>query len=164
MPELASKHKSSNCRPFENINIHWDGLQFVCVSLSQSLLKTTSYPIADHAEMLILVETFFNFYALAYDFKTELRRCSLGRGHELNENFMPAAVLLDSPKMRTLRALTAHSPRTHCALKKWCNVAQKPMELHFIYAASGTSGSWISCFVLHTLRRCQEPKLIAWEC
>ena len=88
MPEPAWKHKSSNCRPFKNINIHWDGLQFVCVSLCQSLLKTTSCPIADHAEMLILVETVCNCYALAYDFKTELRRCSLGRGHELNEKFM----------------------------------------------------------------------------
>ena len=161
MPELASKHKSSNCRPFENINIHWDGLQFVCVSLSQSLLKTTSYPIADHAEMLILVETFFNFYALAYDFKTELRRCSLGRGHELDENVMPGG---RSYSIHQKCAPCAHSPRTHCALKKWCNVAKGPMELHFIYAALGTSGSWISCFVLHTLRRCQEPKLITWEC
>ena len=123
-----------------------------------------SCPIADHAEMLILVETVFNFYALASDFKTELRRCSLGRGHELNDSFMPGG---PSYSIHQKCAPCAHSPRTHCALKKWCNVAKGPMgpmELHFIYAALGTSGSWISCFVLHTLRRCQATKFINWEC
>ena len=113
MPELAPKYKSSNCRPFKNINIHWDGLQFVCVSLSQSLLKTTRYPIADHAEMLILVATFFNFYALAYNFKTELCRCSLGRGHEWDENVMPGG---RSYSIHQKCEPCAHSPRTHRAL------------------------------------------------
>ena len=58
----------------------------------------------------------------------------------------------------------AHPARTHRALKTGCNVAKGPMELHFIHVALGTSGSCISCFVLHALSRCQEPKLITWEC
>ena len=58
----------------------------------------------------------------------------------------------------------AHSPRTYAALKKWCNVAKGPMELHFLHAALGTSGSCISWFVLHAWRRCQATKLITWEC
>ena len=72
-----------------------------------------SCPIAGHAEMLILVETVFNFYALAYDFKTELRRCSLGRGHEWDENVMPGG---RSYSIHQKCEPCAHSPRTHRAL------------------------------------------------
>jgi hypothetical protein len=46
------------------IDISWDGLQFLCISLCRSLLKSMSYPISDHAEKLILAEMVFNFYAL----------------------------------------------------------------------------------------------------
>ena len=101
------------------------------------------------------------FHALAYDFKTELRRCSLGRGHEWDENVMPGG---RSYSIHQKCEPCAHSPRTHCALKKWCNVVKGPMELHFLHAALGTSGSCISCFVLHSLRRCQTTKLITWDC
>ena len=41
-------------------------LQFPCISLYQSLLKTIGFPIADHAQILIWAETVFNFLALAY--------------------------------------------------------------------------------------------------
>ena len=71
---------------------------------------------------------------------------------------------LDTSKLHILRALTAHSPRTYGALKKWCKAAKGPMELHFIHAALGTSGSYILCFVLHALTRCQATKCIDWEC
>ena len=46
--------------------ISWDGLQPLCISLCQRLLKSMSYPFSEHAERLILGETVFNFYALAY--------------------------------------------------------------------------------------------------
>ena len=46
--------------------ISWDGLQSLCISLCQRLLKSMSYPFSEHAERLILGETVFNFYALAY--------------------------------------------------------------------------------------------------
>ena len=46
--------------------ISWDGLQPLCISLCQRLLKSMSYPFWEHAERLILVETVFNFYALVY--------------------------------------------------------------------------------------------------
>ena len=186
MPELASKHKSSNCRPFENINIHWDGLQFVCVSLSQSLLKTTSYPIADHAEMLILVETFFNFYALAYDFKTELRRCSLGRGHELNENFMPGGCLTRFTKnahpARTHRALTAHSkngvmwPRgpwsSISSMRPWEHLVHGFRVSFYTLWEDARNQNWspgsasIQRFYsdLHGLRGCQATELTPCKC
>ena len=82
----------------------------------------------------------------------------------------------------------AHSPRTHAALKKWCNVAKGPIELHFLHESLGTSGSCISwsfymlwedarqqnwlpgsanikrfyC-ALHALRGCQVTKLTPWK-
>ena len=49
----------------QKIDISWDGVQFLCISLCRSLLKSMSYPISEHAEQLILAETVFNFYALA---------------------------------------------------------------------------------------------------
>ena len=110
---------------------------------------------------MLLLERVFNFYALAYDFKTELRRCSVGKGHESNDYLTQGG---PSDSIHQKCAPCAHSPRTHGALRKWCNVAKGPMELHFIHAALGTSGSCISCFVLRALRRCQATKLITWEC
>ena len=65
VPEPTQKYESSHPRPCRNIDISWDGLQFLCIGLCQSLLKSLSYPIADHAEKLMLAETAFNFYALA---------------------------------------------------------------------------------------------------
>ena len=170
MPEPAYKDKSSNCRPFKHINISSDGLQFLCISLCWSLLKTTSCPIADHAEILLLSEMAFNFYAWPCDFMTELRRRSLGSAGGMTWMIILCqAVLLTryikiAHPARTHCALTAHSPRTYGALKKWCHAAKGPMELHFIHAALGTSGSYILCFVLHALTRCQATKCINWEC
>ena len=66
MPEPAQKYELSHLRACRNVDISRDGLQFLCISLCQSLLKSVSYPIAEHAEMLILAETVFNFFALAY--------------------------------------------------------------------------------------------------
>ena len=85
----------------------------------------------------------------------------LGRGHDLDDNFMPGG---PSHSIHQNCASCAHSPRTYGALKKWCNAAKGPMELHFIHAALGTSGSYILCFVLHALTRCQATKCIDWEC
>ena len=46
--------------------ISWNGLQLLCISSCQRLLKSMSDPFLEHAERLILGETVFNFYALAY--------------------------------------------------------------------------------------------------
>ena len=66
MPEPAQKHDSSHFRPCRKIDINWDGFQFLCISLCQSLLESMTHPISDHAERLIFTETVFNFSALAY--------------------------------------------------------------------------------------------------
>ena len=161
MPEPAWKRKSSNCRPFKNLNINWDGLQFLCVSLCRSLLKTTTCPIAGHAEILILAKMVFNFY---HELMISGRSCAdapLAGGIDWMTICCQAALLTRFTKNS---APYAHSPRTHAALKKWCNVAKGPIELHFLHAALGTSGSCISWFVSHALRRCQATKLITWEC
>ena len=42
-----------------------DSLQFLCISLCQSVRKNMSYPISYHADELILDEKVFHFYALA---------------------------------------------------------------------------------------------------
>jgi hypothetical protein len=65
VPEPTKKYESSHLRACRTIDISWDGLQFLCISLWRTLLKSMSYPISDHAEKLISAETVFNFYALA---------------------------------------------------------------------------------------------------
>ena len=65
VPEPTKKYQLSHLRACRTIDISWDGLQFLCISLWRTLLKSMSYPISDHAEKLISAETVFNFYALA---------------------------------------------------------------------------------------------------
>ena len=51
----------------QKVDISWDGLQFLCISLCRRLFKSMSYPFSQHAERFILAETVSNFrYALAY--------------------------------------------------------------------------------------------------
>ena len=66
MPETAQKYELSFLRACRKVDISWDGLQFLCISLRRRLLKSTSCPFSKHANKLILAETVFNFYALAY--------------------------------------------------------------------------------------------------
>ena len=67
VPEPTKRYQLSHLRACRQIDISWDGPQFLCTSLCRCLLKdiTSSCPISDHAEKLILAETVFNFYALA---------------------------------------------------------------------------------------------------
>ena len=62
--EPTQKYELSYLRACRNLDISWDGLQFLCISLCRSLLKSMSYPISDHADKLILAEKVFHFYAL----------------------------------------------------------------------------------------------------
>ena len=71
MPEPTQKHELSNLRACRKTDINLDGLQFVCISLGWSLLKSMTHPILEHAEQLILAYTVFNFYALAWAGPTE---------------------------------------------------------------------------------------------
>ena len=64
--EPTQKYESSHPRPCRNIDISWDCLQFLCIGLCRSLLKSMSCPIPDHAEKIILAEMVFNFYAFFY--------------------------------------------------------------------------------------------------
>ena len=65
MPETTQKHKLSHLIPCIHIDTSWDYLQFLCISLCRSLLKSMSYPISEPAEKLILTQTVSNLYALA---------------------------------------------------------------------------------------------------
>jgi hypothetical protein len=66
MPETAKRYYLSFLRACRKVDISWDCLQFLCISLCRSLLKSMSYPFSEHAEKRILVETIFNLCALAY--------------------------------------------------------------------------------------------------
>ena len=66
MPETAQEYELSSLRACRKVDIGWDGLQFLCISLCRRLLKSMSCPFSGHAKKLILAETVFNFYALAY--------------------------------------------------------------------------------------------------
>ena len=57
MPESTQKYELSHPRPCKQIDISWDGLQFLCIGLCRGLLKSMSYPIPDHAEKCIGAET-----------------------------------------------------------------------------------------------------------
>ena len=156
MPKPAWKHKSSDCRPLTNLNIDWDGLQFLCVSLCRSLLKTTSCPIADHAEILILAEMVFNFYHELMLSGWSCADAPLAGCMDWMTVWCQAALLTRFTKKC---APCAHSPRTHCALKIWCDVAL------------GTHGApFHPCdhlqrfyCILHILKGCRVTKLIPWE-
>ena len=62
----TQKYELSHPRACRKNYVSCDGLQFLCVSLCQSLLKSMSYPFSEHAGRLIFVEMVVNFYALAY--------------------------------------------------------------------------------------------------
>jgi hypothetical protein len=64
VPEPTQKYELSHLRPCKKVDISWDGLQFLCISLCRSLPKSMTYPVSDHAEKIILAEMVFNFYAL----------------------------------------------------------------------------------------------------
>ena len=66
MLETAQKYELSFLRACRKVDISWDGLQFLCISLCRRLLKHMSCPLSEHAEKLILAEAVFNFYALAH--------------------------------------------------------------------------------------------------
>jgi hypothetical protein len=66
MPEIAKKYELSLLRACRKVDIIRDCLQFLCISLCRRLLKSMSYLFSEPAERLILAETVFNFYALAY--------------------------------------------------------------------------------------------------
>ena len=66
MPETAQNYELSFLRASKKVDISWGCLQFLCISLCRSLLKSMSYPFSEHAERWIPVETIFNFDALAY--------------------------------------------------------------------------------------------------
>ena len=132
---------------------------FHALAYASAYSKTMSWAIADHAKILILAEMVFNFYQ---ELMISGRSCAdapLAGGMGWMTIWCQAALLTRFTKKC---ASCAHSPRTYAALKRWCNVAEGPMELHFLHAALGTS--CISWFVLHTSRRCQATKLITWDC
>ena len=66
MPETAQKYELSFVRACRKVDISWDGLRFRCIRLCRRLLKSMSYLFSEHTETLILAETVFDFYALAY--------------------------------------------------------------------------------------------------
>ena len=63
---MPGRRELSSFRACRKVDISWDGLQFLCISLCWRLLKSMSYPVSEHAERLILAETVCNFHALAY--------------------------------------------------------------------------------------------------
>ena len=65
MPETAEKYELSFLKACRRFDIRWDSLRFLCISLGWRLLKSMSYTFSEHAERLILAETFFNLYAFA---------------------------------------------------------------------------------------------------
>ena len=65
MLEPTQQYELSHLRAPRKIDISWDGLQLLSISLCQRPLKNMSHPIPDHAEKLILAETVFNFYAFS---------------------------------------------------------------------------------------------------
>jgi len=66
MPETAQKYELSFLRAYRKVDISWDSLEFLCISLCRRLLKSMTDPFSEHAEMLILAEMVFNFYVSAY--------------------------------------------------------------------------------------------------
>jgi len=66
MPGTAQKYELSFLRECRKVDISWDGLQFLCISLCRSQLKSTRYPFSEHAERVMLAEAVFDFYALTY--------------------------------------------------------------------------------------------------
>ena len=119
------------------------------------------------------------FHALAYDFKTELRRGSLGRGHELDENVMPGG-----------RSYSIHQKCAPCAHSKhgvmwprgpWSSISSMWPWEHLVHAfpisfytlwADARNQNWspgsasIQRFYsdLHALRGCQATKLTPCKC
>ena len=59
-------HALAYARACRKVNISWDGLRFWCIRLCRRLLKSMSYLFSENTETLILAETVFDFYALAY--------------------------------------------------------------------------------------------------
>jgi hypothetical protein len=53
MPQTAQQYELSFLRACRKVDISWDGLQFLCISLCQRLLKSNSYPFSEHAERSI---------------------------------------------------------------------------------------------------------------
>ena len=137
MLEPAQNYELSNCRPCRNIDIIGDGLQFLCITLWFQDRVAQTLP-------------------------------RLGRGHDLDDNFMPGG---PSHSIHQNCASCAHSPRTHRAPTAHSkNGVMRPRGLWSSISsmqpwdALGTSGSYILCFVLHALTRCQATKCINWEC
>ena len=63
---MPGRRELSFLRACRKVDISWDGLQFLCISVCWRLLKSMSYTFSEHAEGLISSENVFNFYALAY--------------------------------------------------------------------------------------------------
>ena len=65
MAETAQKYELSFLRACRKLDISW-GLQFLCIRLCRSQLKSMSYPFSENAERVVLAKAVFDFYALAY--------------------------------------------------------------------------------------------------
>ena len=65
VPETARKYQLSFLIECRKIDIGWDDLQFLCISLCRIMLKHMSYPFSAHAERLILAERVLDFCSLA---------------------------------------------------------------------------------------------------
>ena len=50
MPETAQKYELSFLRTHRKVDISYDSVQFLCISLWRRLLKGMRYPFSDHAE------------------------------------------------------------------------------------------------------------------
>ena len=58
MPKIAGKHELFNIKACRKVYcISWYSLQFLCISLCRSFLKSMSYPIIELAEKLMTMRT-----------------------------------------------------------------------------------------------------------
>ena len=66
MPVPAQNYEASYSGPCRNIDISWDGPQFLSNCLCRCLLKTMNHPTPEYAGVFISAGTVFNFYAFVY--------------------------------------------------------------------------------------------------
>ena len=157
MPQPAQKPRVSNCRPCKILILACTVLKFACMNLCRSLLKTMSYPLADHAEVLILAEMVFDSYALPCDLRTELRRRSLGAAGGMNW-----MIILCQAFLLTRYIKIVHPARTHCALTAHLRRTQKMVSCgQGAYGAPfhpcGLGNIWFIYFVFRFTRFDKMP-------
>ena len=127
IPEPTQKYELSHPRPCRKSDFSWDGLQFLCIGLCRSLLKSMSYPISDHAEQLILAERVFNFYASscaeACCNSVLVFGCCLDPLVNTRSLFPLQITSVWTPVCKSILLHSAYwSPRSKCARRIWAGI------------------------------------------